>query len=161
MVGSVLIALQAWSRDGRGVTSAEFLEPLNIRPGEVERVRADGGSWAAGLVCFAIIRYSAFAHIDTSADAGAQSEAFFAGIIEAFRVAARFLDRRPPSITAGMRAAGLSLRLFVDVRMDQDQMELEFPQEILAACARHGLGVYLISNDIPAAEVLETRGLTS
>jgi hypothetical protein len=160
MVGSVLIALQASRRDGCGVTSAEFLEPLNIRPGEVEGVQADAGSWAAGLVYFAVIRYSAFDHIDTSADAGAQSEAFFAGVIEAFRVAARFLDQRPPSITAGMRAAGLSVRLFVDVRMDQDQMELEFPPEILTACAGHGLGVYMISNDIPAAEV-EARGLTS
>jgi hypothetical protein len=158
MVGSILIALQASRRDGRGVTSAEFLEPLNIQPGEVESVQADVGSWAAGLVYFAIIRYSAFAHIDTSADAGAQSEAFFAGVIEAFRVAARFLDQRPPSITAGMRAAGLSLRLFVEVRMDQDQMELEFPPEILAACGRHGLGVFVISNDITAAEVLEARG---
>jgi hypothetical protein len=45
--------------------------------------------------------------------------------VEAFQAAARFLDERPPSITTGMRAAGLSVRLFVDVRMDQDQMELE------------------------------------
>ena len=27
--------------------------------------------------------------------------------------------------------------------MDQDQMELEFPPELLAACGRHGLGVYV------------------
>jgi len=161
MVGSVLIALQASRRDGRGVTNAEFLEPLNIQPNEVEGVQANAGSWAAGLVYFAIIRYGAFAHIDTSADAGAHFEAFFAAVIEAFRVAARFLDQRPPSITAGMRAAGLSLRLFVDVRMNQDQMELEFPPEILAACGRHGLGLYVISNDIPAAEVLEARVSTS
>jgi hypothetical protein len=40
----------------------------------------------------------------------------------------------------------LSLRLFVDVGMDQDQMELELPPELLAACSRHGLGVYVISN---------------
>jgi len=143
------------------VTSAEFLEPLNIQPNEVECVQANAGSWAAGLVYFASIRYGAFAHIDTSADAGAYSEAFFAAVIEAFRVAAQFLDQRPPSITAGMRAAGLSLRLFVDVRMDQDQMELEFPPEILAACGRHGLCLYVIFNDIPAAEVLEAQGSIS
>jgi hypothetical protein len=46
-----------------------------------------------------------------------------------------------------MRTAGLTLQLFVDVRMDQDQMELEIPPEFVAACGRHGLGVYLISND--------------
>jgi len=120
--------------DGRGVTSAEFLEPLNIQPGEAEATHADGGVWASGVIYLAIIRLSAFAHIDTSADAGAQSEAFFASIVEAFRGSARFLDRRPPSVTAALRAAGLSLCLFVDVRMDQDQMELELPSELLAAC---------------------------
>jgi len=100
---------------------------------------------------------SAFAHVDTSADAGAQSEAFFAGVVEAFRSTGEFLERRPPKVTAGLRRAGLSLRLFVELRMDQDQMELEFPPEFLAACGRHGVGVYVISNDIPAAEVLAAR----
>jgi hypothetical protein len=160
-VGSVLIGLQASRGDGRGVTSAEFLDPLNIQPGDVEATRADGGAWASGMIHFAIVRYSAFAHIDTSADAGAQSEAFFAGVVAAFRAAARFLDERPASVTAAIRAAGLSLRLFVDVWMDQDQMELELPPELLAACGRHGLGAYVISNDISAAEALEARGHTS
>jgi hypothetical protein len=159
-VGSVLIALQASREDGCGVTRGEFLDPLNIRPGEVEAVKADGGRWTAGLVGFAIVRYSAFDHVDTSEDAGAQSEAFFAGVVDAFRSAARFLDQRPPSVTAAMRAAGLSLRLFVDVRMDEDQMELELPPELLAACGRHGLGVYVISNDISYTEALEARRST-
>jgi hypothetical protein len=152
-VGSVLIALQASRKDGRGVTSAEFLQPLNIQPGEVETTRADGGGWASGSVYFAVVRFSDFAHVDTTADAGARSEAFFAGVVEAFRAAGRFLDRRPPHVTAGMRATGLSLRLFVEARMNQDQMELELPTELLAACGRHALGVYIISNDIPAQEV--------
>ncbi len=157
-VASVLIGLQASRKDGRGVTADEFLVPLDIQPNEVEATRADGGPWESGMVYFAVVRYSAFSHVDTSADAGAQSEAFFAGTIEAFRMAGRFLDRRSPQITAKMRDNGLSLRLFVDVRMDEDQMELEFPPQFLAACGRHSLGVYVISNDIPAAEVLAARG---
>jgi hypothetical protein len=105
------------------------------------------------MVYFAVIRSSDFAHVDTTADAGAQSEAFFAAVAESFRATARFLDRRPPEITARFRAAGLSVRLFVEVRMNQDQMELEFPPELLAACGRRALGAYIISNDIQAAEV--------
>ncbi len=101
--------------------------------------------------------YSEFGHINTSVDAGARTEAFFAGVVEAFRDAGGFLDRRSPETTATMRLAGLSLRLFVEVRMDQDQMELELPPDLLAACGRHGLAVYIISNDIPAAEVLALR----
>jgi hypothetical protein len=156
-VGSVLIGLQASRKDGRGVMTAEFLAPLRIQAGEVEATRADGGAWASAMVYLAVVRYSAFADVDTSADAGAQSEAFFAGVVEGFRAAGRFLDRRRPEVTAGMRAAGLSVRQFVDVRMDQDQMELELPPEFLAACGRHNLGVYVISNDVPAAEVLAAR----
>lgn len=145
-VGSVLIGLQASGRRD-GVTAAEFLDPLAIQPSEVEGTRADGGAWASGMVYFAVVRYGGFAHVDTSADAGAQSDAFHADVVEAFRAAGRFLDRRSPAVTAAMRAAGLSLRLFVEVRMDQDQMELDFPPELLAACGRHSLGVYVISND--------------
>jgi hypothetical protein len=152
-VGSILIGLQASRDDGEGVATSEFLTPLAVRPGEVQAVTADGGAWAAGMVYLAVVRYSDFDHIDTAADAGAQSETFFAGSVEAFRAAGRFLDRRSPETTVAMRAAGLTLRIYVDVRMDDNQTELEFPPEFLAACGRHGLGVYVISNDIPAAEV--------
>lgn len=155
-VGSVLIGLQA-SGHNHGVTAVEFLAPLAIQPGEVEASLADGGPWASGMVYLAVVRYSTFAHVDTSADAGAQSIAFEAGVAEAFRAAGRFLDRRSPEVTAAMRSEGLSLRLIVEIRMDQDQMELEFPPELLAACGRHSLGIYVISNDIPAHEVLAAR----
>jgi hypothetical protein len=156
-VGSVLIGLQASRKDGRGVATAEFLAPLCIQPDEVEATRADGGAWASAMVYLAVVRYSAFAHVDTSADAGAQSEAFFAGVVAGFRAAGQFLDRRRPEVSARMRAAGLSLQLFVDVRMDQDQMELELPPELMAACGRHGLSMYVISNDISAVEALAAR----
>jgi hypothetical protein len=129
-VGSVLIGLQASRGDGQGVTTSEFIAPLAIRPGEVEATRADGGAWASGMVYFAVVRYSDFDHVDKTADAGAQSEAFFAGVVEALRAAGRFLDQRSPESISAMRAEGLSLRLFVDVRMDQDQMEVEFPSEL-------------------------------
>jgi len=153
-VGSVLIGLQASRHDGRGVTTAEFLAPLAIQPGETEATRADGGEWASGMVTFPVVRSSAFAHVETSVDAGAQSEAFFAATVEAFPATGQFLERRSPDVTAALRAAGLSLRLLVEVRMDQDQMELEFPPELLAACGRHSLGIHVISNDIPWAEVV-------
>jgi hypothetical protein len=156
-VGSVLIGLQASRGDGQGVTAVEFLTPLAIQPGEVEATRADGEAWTSGMVYFGVVRHSDFDHIDKSADAGAQTEAFFAGIAEAFRATARFFDRRSPGVTSALRAKGLSLRLFVEIRMDQDQMELDLPPEVLAASGRHGIGMYLISNDIPAAEVLAAR----
>lgn len=156
-VGSVLIGLQASRADSRGVTAREFVEPLEIHEGEAEAVRADGGEWASGMVYLSVVRPSDFAGVDDSVDAVAPTEAFDAGVIDAFRDAAGFLDRRPPEVTARLRACGLSLRLFVEVRMDQDQMELEFPPEFLAACGRHGLRLCVITNDISATEVFEAR----
>jgi hypothetical protein len=113
------------------------------------------------MVYFAVIRYSAFAHIDTSTDAGAQSEAFHASVVEAFQATRRFLDRRSPAVTTAMRGSGLSLRLFVEVRMDQDQFDLEFPPGLLAACGRHSIGMYVLSNDIPAADGTGSKASSS
>ena len=145
-VGSVLIGLQA-SGCETGVTTDDFLAPLNIQPLEVETTSADGGSWASGMVYFAVVRLNDFDHVESSVDAGAKTIAFEAGIEAAFQAAGRFLDRRDPSITNAMRSAGLSLRLFVEVRMDQDQMEFEIPTQLLTACGRHGIGIYVSSND--------------
>jgi hypothetical protein len=151
-VGAVLIGLQASRADGNGVTMDEFIAPLEIQSGEVESARADGDEESCGMVYFAVINQSEFSHVDTSVDAGARSEAFSEHVLEAFRAAASFLYRRSPDVTATMRAAGLSLQILVEIRMDQDQMELEFPPEFLAACGRHKLKMYVISNDVSAAE---------
>ena len=146
-VGSVMIGLQASRGDGRGVKGKEFISPLNIRPGEVEFTRTNGRAWESGMVWFSVLRLSDFDFVDKSTDAGAQSEAFDFAIEEAFRSAARFLDQRPPEIINTIRAAGMTLQIFIEIRMDQDQMELKFPAEFISACGRHQLGVYIISND--------------
>jgi hypothetical protein len=75
-------------------------------------------------------------------------------VIEAFRAASQFLDRRSTETLAQLRVNVLSLRLFAGVRMDHDQIELELPPEPLTACGRHALGIYVISNDITAAEAV-------
>jgi hypothetical protein len=147
-VGSVKIALRASRTDGRRVLSSEFLTPLAIQPGEVQGTRADGGAWAAsGMVYLGLVRHTDFDHVDTSFDDGAQTEAFLAGCGDALRAAARFLDARAPEVTAAMRAAGISLRLLVEVRIDANRMELEFPPELLAACGRHGLSLSVLASD--------------
>jgi hypothetical protein len=106
------------------------------------------------MVYFATVRLSSFADVDDSTDPGAPHEAFFAATVDAFRATARALERRPPAVLAAMRERGLSLRLFVELRMDQDQMELSLPPELLLACGQHDLEIHIISNDISVAEAL-------
>src|SRR4051794_35666131 len=108
-VGSVLIGLQASRTDGDNISTAKFLTPFAIKPGEVASTIADAGEEAGGMIYFAVVRHSDFAHVDKSADAGAQSEAFFAGIGNAFRATARFLGQRSPAITDSIRGAGIAL----------------------------------------------------
>jgi hypothetical protein len=149
MVGSILVGLQASFPDGREVAAGDFLVPLQIRPvDEVEATRADGGEWAAGMIYFPVTRLSAFVH------EAEPHEVFAKELRRALLVAAAFLDRRPTTVLDELRSTGLALRLFIDVRMDQDQMELNLPHELVAACGRHQLGVFVISNDIAADEIL-------
>lgn len=146
-VSQVLIGLQASRADGRGITRDEFIVPWMIERGEVEFASATGAPWRSGMLTLAVIRYEDFERVDDATDAGAASSAFLADLMAKFREAARFLERRTPEMTAALRASGMSLRIFVEVRMNEDQMDIEFPPEFLAACGRHSLGVYLITND--------------
>lgn len=115
MVGSVLIALQASFNDGRGVSTSDFLAPLKIdEQDEIESTRANGGAWASGLVTFPIARLSTFAKEDEP------HEALAAEVRRALLMAAAFLNRRPKEAIADLRRNGLSLRMFIDVWMNQD-----------------------------------------
>ena len=150
MVGSILIALQASFPDGREVASNDFIAPLAIGESDgVEATQAEGGEWSSGMVYFPVTRLSTFAR-ETE-----PHEAFAAGVHRALLTAAAFLDRRSADAMNKLRSKGLSLRLFIDVRMDQAQMELVLPPEFMAACGRHRLGVFVISNDVPAGEALD------
>ena len=82
------------------------------------------------------------------------AEAMHARIGEVLQVAARFLDRRPTETFEAFRRARLKVTLFIEPRINQDQMDLTLPPELVAACARQGLGIFIISNDISAAEAI-------
>jgi len=80
----------------------------------------------------------------------------FAGSLGRSGPPGRFLGSKATRGYGGIAGRRLSLRLFVESAWTRTD-ELEFPPELLTACGRHSLGVYVISNDIPAAEVLAAR----
>jgi hypothetical protein len=121
-VNSVLIALQASASGRRGTRPEDFILPLAITPADgVASTRAvEGGS---SIVEFPPVRLRDFHRADEP------SEAMFQRLDEVFLLAAQFLDRRPPQMFAAFRAAGIDVHLFVDVWMDQDQMEARVPAD--------------------------------
>lgn len=60
---------------------------------------------------------------------------------------ARFLDRRTPQKIQRLTSQGMSLRVLIEIRIDQDQMELSLPPALLSACGRHAIEILIISND--------------
>jgi hypothetical protein len=145
-VFSTLIGLQA-SPTSRGVDDSVFLDALAITP--EDRIEATDGP---RFVQFPIIRLS------QCQGAAEPSEEFDARTRQVLLLAAEFLNRREPKVLERIRTAGMRVRIFVDLRMDQDQFEFDLPAEFVRACGRHGLGIFVMSNDISAEEALRSRG---
>jgi hypothetical protein len=72
---------------------------------------------------------------------------------------AAFLDRQEIAVFEKFRDSGLRVYIYLEVRMDQNQMQLNLPVAFLCACARLELAIEMISNDISAAEA-EAAGWT-
>lgn len=149
---SFLIAIQASYSDGRAVTRAEFIDPLDIGESDpIEHTEAEREWGTSGLVYFPLSCISEFKGQHEPA------EMLFAKLREVQNRAAAFLDARDAAVFERMRDLGMKVRIFIDVRMDQDQMDLPLEAPFVAACGKHRLPIYVTSNDISAAEVLAAQ----
>jgi hypothetical protein len=74
-----------------------------------------------------------FAEVDTTEDAGAQSEAFAAAIREGLIRAGEWLSRQPVQLFEELRAAGCVTDVFVGGWMTDDQFDLDLPPQFLRA----------------------------
>jgi hypothetical protein len=72
-----------------------------------------------------------------------------------FRFIAEWLDRQSSDTFNEVRANKLIVDIFIDVWMDQDQMELALPAALLRACGRLDLPIEIMSNDISAGQLIE------
>jgi hypothetical protein len=136
--------LRAWDRGGRPIRRAEFLERLAIAPGDPAAVQDGPGVPRVRLLAIAV---EDFAHIDTSEDAGARSEAFAAAVRDGLIRAAGWLTRQSADVFAELRASGRVTDVFVGGWVTDDQFDLDLPPEFLAACGALGLSVSICTND--------------
>jgi hypothetical protein len=148
VIYSVQAVVQASRPGGQNIGRAEFVDTVRADPAEADSVTFDRGPHSASNVKFRPVRLREYR---TAAD---PYEAFAAALTAHFREIGRWIDARPNGGFDRVRAGGITVRLFIDVWMDQDQMDVELPVELLAGCARAGLPMFLISNDIPADQML-------
>lgn len=132
------------------VAAEDFVDDLVLSAEDaIEGVYSNGGRGATSRVAFRLV------HLYDFEDAEEPTEDFAAAVQERILQVAEFLDRQSPSVFDQFRERGLKVYLYMEVRMDQDQMQLTLPSRLLSACARLDLGIELISNDISAAEAAE------
>jgi hypothetical protein len=136
--------LRAWDRRGETIRPAEFLDRLKIAPADPVIVQDGPGVPRIRLFSVSI---QDFAHVDTTQDAGAQSEAYAAAIREGLIRAAEWLARQPLEVFEDLRAAGRVTDVFVGGWMTDDQFDLDLPPEFLQACGARGLTVSVCTND--------------
>lgn len=144
MVEWLQFTLRAWDRTGDEVQRADFLDSLVITPGDPVVVENGPGVPRVRVLS---VSMEDFANVDTTQDAGAQTEAFAAATHEGLVRAANWLSRQPPNVFVDLRATGHVTDLFVSGWMTDDQFDLDLPPEFLRACGVLGLTSSVCTND--------------
>ncbi|MCL4806864.1 MAG: hypothetical protein KJ062_03570 [Thermoanaerobaculia bacterium] len=139
------VGLRATPQGGSGVTSLGFLDLLGAAVGVdgVVAVTADRGVGYSALISFFEGREEDFPGVDDLSPAAALEDAI--GI--ALASAARWLSARPADLFERLAGSGLNVDLFLDLWIDQDQLELRLPADLLLACGQRGLPISTITND--------------
>jgi hypothetical protein len=144
MVEWLEFRLRTWDPSGRPIPDAEFLDRLVLAPDDP--VTALNGP-SNPHVSLLVVSRDDFAHVDTSADAGARSEAFVTAVTDGLIRAADWLARQPADVFESLRAAGRRTDVFVGGWVTQDQFDLDLPPTFLRACGALGLTLSICTND--------------
>ena len=128
---AVTFEFQAYRHDAPPITDAEFLIPLAIAPGEAEAAWSWQEPWGGAGVRIAALR----------SKRPVSNGEFDHWAADAFGAVVRFLNGRPSGAYDRLRAAGLNLRLCVDVVYVGDSPIVDWPPEVYAVCENHDLGL--------------------
>jgi hypothetical protein len=118
--------LRAWDKRGLPIPKRDFLERLSFVPGDLAVVEDGPGAARVRLVNIA---FDEFSDVDTSEDAGSQSEAFAAAVRDGLMQAAKWLSRQPNQMFEDLRAKGHETDVFVGAWITDDQFDLDLPPE--------------------------------
>ena len=122
--------------DGENIAATDFVNRLDV--GDLV-VTGGRGRWSSSTIdLFAVSAATFMAAAEPSAAFEAELEARLSS-------AARWIAARAATLEA--LANELTIFLLLDVNMDQDQLDLTLPVDLLAACARARIKLQLVTND--------------
>jgi hypothetical protein len=128
-------------QDGRNVSSKDFTELLQLPATHWPvRIEADRGPWASAFVEFLDLTLNAF---DNEPEPYA---AFDREIHQRIEVACKWLTSQSDRVKA-LTDSGLTLCFLIDMQIDNDQLDLTIPPDLLLACGQCQIPIQLITND--------------
>ena len=135
----IMTSLRGYYDDGKNVTSEAFVAPLRISDERMEAL-ADRGAWKSALITLSRRTIKDYEDCDEPHDA------FAADVTSDLQRAAQWLQERRIEIET-LKGRGMRLDVFVDLWIDQEQMELSLPPSLLGVCGDLGLKLEMITND--------------
>jgi hypothetical protein len=140
MIRQLAASLSAWYQDGRGLPVTRLVELLGVPT--IEHAVVGHGNPGQSARIILIELESATFHADSD-----PSEAFAASLGASFTSACHFLSSIPANATQRVREAGIQLDLFIEIWMDNNQLDLELPSTFMGELARLRLPLKILSND--------------
>src|SRR5437660_1359642 len=125
MVTYIEISLRAWHPDGNTISGEELVAALAADT-SAYAVIGSGQKWETA-------RIVASGHsLEAYKDKDEPHEAFFKSVRESLVAFSKWLSSLSPDSLDMLRSKGMKLDLFMDFRIDQDQLELEVPCELIS-----------------------------
>lgn len=139
---SLDVLLHCYHKDGHNIKHDDFIGLLEgITDSCVSDSVADNGEDAASYLVLLSLNVSQFEREEEP------YEAFSAEMTHGFELMAEWLNKQSSEVFEKLRNNDFKVSLFIDMWIDQDQLQLSLPARLLSSCARLEIGIEAISND--------------
>ena len=140
MIQQISVSIRGWHADGRAISTAQFLEILQIQKSD-QQVVGQGQPWQAARIILSDLDFTAFN------GESEPSEAFAKSLNTSLLAAYHLLACIPGIVVQNCIDFALLTDCFVEVRMDSNQLDLDFPPDFLKELSRLKLSLSIISNN--------------
>ena len=124
------------------LTGSDFIVPLGLLETDKILEISEGGI-SGQSSCVVFFNSS----INDFSDESEPDDALHSAIQDAFEYITNWVEQRDAKTWIGFQEKGLKVQVFIDMWIDQDQVEMKFSPKFLLACSKNGIGIEFITND--------------
>jgi hypothetical protein len=139
MISQFELSFRAWYPDGRSISGEQLVSALGVDASAFS-VLGSGQQWEAARIVD--LEHSLETH-----EADEPHEVFATAIHDSFIRFGKWLSRLSSDSCDVLRSKGIILDVFVNLLIDQNQFDIEFPSEFISEIGRMQLSLKIVSND--------------